>query len=132
MDIYNPNPQPYQTQTSDKQVLWQSLIDQAREKINNADWEAASVIYKEAFELAEQMMCKQSCNQHCSMSQYLNTAAEFAFVMKQNDFDCALAMFIGQIQNSIAEHNPALCGDELVEHLQASTCPANLWVEDKS
>jgi len=100
-----------------QQSAWQSLIAQARCKINEADWEGACVLYKQAFTIAETMMCKQSCSKQCAVNRYLKTAEEFAFVMKKSNFDCALALFVGQIEDNIAQQEINLSSTELNNRL---------------
>jgi len=100
-----------------QQSAWQSLIAQARHKINEADWEGACVLYRKAFTIAETMMCKQGCSKQCAVNRYLKTAEEFAFVMKKSNFDCALALFVGQIEDNIAQQEINLSSAELNHRL---------------
>lgn len=113
MDIMSPKLTRFKQVTQDQQATWQSLIEQARNKTNNADWEGACIFYKQAFVIAENLMCEQRCVKNCTLNRYLNTAQEFAFVMKQNNFDCALAMFIAQIKENIALQDIKLSSHEL-------------------
>jgi len=100
-----------------QQNRWQLLIAQARGKINEADWEGACVLYKQAFTIAESMMCKQNCSKNCAVNRYLKTAEEFAFVMKKSNFDCALALFVGQIEDNIAQQEVNFSSAELSHRL---------------
>lgn len=119
MDIVNQSPTPLGTVISDQQAAWQTLVDQARQKINEADWEGACVIYKQAFVIAETMMCKQECSKSCAVNRYLNTAEEFAFVMKKSNFDCALAVFAAQIKDNLEQQETQLSHAELAQRLNS-------------
>lgn len=93
----------------EQQSTWYYLIEQAREKINYCDWDGACIFYKKAFFIAEKLLRKQkSCSQPCPLKRYLSTAEEFAFVMKKNNFDCALAMFISQIKDNVSQQETQL------------------------
>lgn len=103
-------------------LMWQDLIEQAREKIKLADWDGACIVYKEAFVIAETLLCNQ-CHQErselCAVSCYLNTAEEFAFVMRKNNFDCAVDVFVSQIKENIAEKESKLSAANLTLRLMA-------------
>ena len=125
MDLVNQNTvtfnQALQHQQSYTQ-FWQYLIEQAREKIKHSDWDGACIAYKEAFAITEKLLCNQ-CNQNCSepcdISRYLNTAEEFAFAMRKNNFDCALEVFISQIKEKIADKESKLAITDLTRRLMA-------------
>lgn len=117
MELVNSQSMQLKLAEQAQQSTWQSLITQARDKINEADWEGACVLYKQAFTIAENMMCKQNCSKNCAVNRYLKTAEEFAFVMKKSNFDCALALFVGQIEDNIAQQEINLSSAELNHRL---------------
>ncbi|MEI6897396.1 MAG: hypothetical protein V5786_07930 [Psychromonas sp.] len=117
MDIVNQNSTRLNQVTQDQQTAWQCLVEQARSKIYNADWDGACVFYKQAFVIAEKLMCEQNCAKKCAVNRYLNTAEEFAFVMKKNNFDCALALFFSQIKENLAKQEIKFSHAELTHRL---------------
>lgn len=117
MDIASQKTQYLKKVILEQQTAWQDLIEQARSKIQLADWEGACVMYRQAFDIAEKLMCKESCGKSCAVTRYLNTAEEFAFVMKQSNFDCALALFVSQIEDSITELETELPSADLTKRL---------------
>ncbi len=121
MNFSNSKKVSFKQQPSDT-LMWKNLIEQAREKIKHSDWDAACIAYKEAFFIAEKLLCNQcqkNCTEHCAVSCYLNTAEEFAFAMRKNNFDCALEMFIYQIKENIALKEPLRSVTELTRRLMA-------------
>lgn len=122
MDMSKQKTGLLQQVVSDQQATWQALVDQARVKLNESDWERACVLYKQAFEIAETMMCKQGCTKRCTVNRYLNTAEEFAFVMKKNNFDCALAQLAAQIKDNMAALDSSVSHAELTSRLSDFSC----------
>ena len=104
-----------------QQSAWQQLVEHARSRIDAGDWEGACVFYKQAFVIAEDLLCKHNCGQCCALNRYLDTAEEFAFVLKKNNFDCALALFASQITNNIEEQAISLSDTELTQRLSSLT-----------
>ena len=82
-------------------IEWQSWMESGQEMSEKQQWEAATILYKRAFSLADKMYCgnctnKNSCKN--SLICYLSTATKFAQAIKNNGYDCALIALIDTLK----------------------------------
>ena len=94
---------------------WQSWMESGQEMSENQQWEAATVVYRNAFSLADKMYCGNCANKNSCKNAlicYLSTAAKFAQAIKNNGYDCALTALIEtlteQQNKSISEEHRAM------------------------
>lgn len=84
---------------------WNNYMAEGQEKVIQSDWEAAAVCYKKAYELAERSVCSNCQNSECyktSINRYLVSADEYAAVMHQNQYHCALLALMESVTNQMA------------------------------
>lgn len=89
-----------------KEQQWLSWIENGRLLAQQGQWEGAAILYKQALSLAETMLCdycpKSHHYQH-SLECYLNTATEFAYIMKKNQYHNAVEMFMELLEVQLTQ-----------------------------
>ena len=72
---------------------------QAGELFHTGDWEQASLIYRNAFEISELLL--SSDPSQFSVDRYLRTALEFAYCLRKDNERINLESFIYHVKNHI-------------------------------
>lgn len=112
---------------------WLSWLQSGRDLARSGHWEGACIIYKRAFAIAEKLLCQQGCAatgcQQCALKRYLATAEEFAYVIRKNDFDCALDALLGWIENQLETQTDSAQVQELMAGLSRLQQPQELSFE---
>ena len=87
---------------------WQVIMLQARELFHVGDWQKATVIYGNAFEISE-LLLKHNQSQF-SVDRYLRSALEFAYAARKSQVTSNLNALINHVQRTIKniQHSMAL------------------------
>lgn len=94
------------TVANTQEQIWRFLMEKARTKAQQQHWDGACIAYKQAFELVSKQICQQ-CNTGClssTLCQYIDTAEEFTFAMRKNNYFCAIEALIASIKNNVEAH----------------------------
>ena len=86
---------------SDWEYQWQLLMEKGNKMAQQQQWEAAAIFYKEAFELAENLLCNNCSVCHCDRSllnTYLSSALELGKAIRKNEYECALIALIEDLE----------------------------------
>lgn len=89
-----------------KEQTWQQWFDVGRSLVKANSWEGACLSYRRALDAAEQILCQRCQAERCQggdLKRYLNTAEEYAFVLRKNDFAIATEAFIAYVQNRLVD-----------------------------
>ena len=95
---------------------WQNIVFQARELFHTVDWEQASLVYGNAFEISELLL--SSDPSQFSVDRYLRTAFEFAYCLRKDNARIDLESFIFHVKNHVDSTQHAMGIAMLIQPLQ--------------
>ena len=78
---------------------WQAIMLKARELFHLQEWQQASVVYGNAFEISELLLVSRPTR--FSVDRYLRSALEFAYVLRKNETQSNLNVLIQHVKNKI-------------------------------
>ena len=79
---------------------WQEVIMRARTLFHLQHWDQASVIYGNAFEIAEILLTNSQSQ--FSVDRYLRSALEFAYTLRKSQTPCELEAFLPHVKQQLA------------------------------
>jgi hypothetical protein len=110
---------------------WRGIIVQARELFHMQAWEKASVVYGNAFEIAE-LLLSSNPSQY-SVDRYLRSALEYAYSLRKHDAKMNLGSLIVHVKNHIRGIQHTMAVPLLLEPLEeVIKLPLNLadyWMQ---
>jgi hypothetical protein len=104
---------------------WKGIIEQARELFHMREWEKATIVYGNAFEISELLLT--SDRTQYSVDRYLRSALELVYALRKKDTEVNLAAFILHVEMSIKGIPHSMALPQLMRPLEeVSKMPINL------
>lgn len=95
---------------------WKVIIDQARQLFHTQDWENASRVYGNAFEISELLLVSERTA--FSVDRYLRSALEYAYVLRKEGAGVDLSALISHVSQNIKNVKHTLSLELLVKPLE--------------
>jgi hypothetical protein len=104
---------------------WKNIIEQARELFHMKEWERATIIYGNAFEISELLLTSDPTQY--SVDRYLRSALEFVYALRKKNTKVNLAALIFHVETSIKGISHSMATPQLMQPLEeVINLPINL------
>jgi hypothetical protein len=114
--ICDPHREIYASDPRAALIFWSRTLSLARQKVVQAQWGEASVIYGNAFEVAEILLTGDDCDQR-AIARYLQTSAEFAYALRKNTCINEVGQLISMVRHRLHHHIPSHQLNEMLQPL---------------